>query len=92
MSFHLSESKELRFGMTIPKKVGSAVLRNRLKRWCREYFRTNFSTNSPSLDLNLVFFPQPGEFYKKVTYQEFHSEMDRAVLHLQKVCKKAFEI
>ncbi|MBL0714457.1 MAG: ribonuclease P protein component [Desulfosarcina sp.] len=30
-----------RLGITVTKKVGSAVQRNRIKRLCREYFRHN---------------------------------------------------
>ena len=29
-----------RVAIVVGKKVGRAVLRNRVKRWCREYFRT----------------------------------------------------
>ena len=35
-----SEHPQSRIGITVTKKVGNAVTRNRLKRVCREFFRT----------------------------------------------------
>lgn len=36
---YLESESELRFGWIIPKKVGNAVQRNKIKRWCRVIVR-----------------------------------------------------
>ena len=43
-----------RIGITVTKRVGNAVVRNRLKRLVREYFRTNRSSIPGNLDINLI--------------------------------------
>ncbi len=60
-----------RYGWTISRKVGSAVTRNRLKRWCRSYLRSVDGSLKNSLDINIVFKPNGTEFYKKVEHAEF---------------------
>ncbi len=41
----------VRLGITIPKKTGSAVVRNRWKRWIREAFRINRDRLPTGLDI-----------------------------------------
>jgi ribonuclease P protein component len=43
-----------RLGLVAPKKVGTAVIRNRTKRRIREIFRTNKYLLKPSLDLIFI--------------------------------------
>ena len=47
-----------RFGITVSRKVGDAVTRNRVKRWIREYCRRWASALPPSLDIVVVARPQ----------------------------------
>ena len=70
------EEKRLRYGWTVPKFVGSAVTRNKLKRWCREIVRKDIreETNSP-YDINIVFRKQPQEFYKSLNYEVFRKAL-----------------
>ena len=50
--FGLPNSRdECRFGITVTKKVGGAVQRNRIKRVMREIFRRRRAELAPSLDL-----------------------------------------
>ena len=43
-----------RIGITISKKVGNAVERNRIKRIIREYFRHNKENISGPKDINII--------------------------------------
>jgi len=43
-----------RLGLTISKRVGPAVTRNRLKRTCREFFRLNKHLLGDAWDINLI--------------------------------------
>ncbi len=43
-----------RLGITVTKKVGTAVVRNRLKRMCREFFRINNCMLGGAWDLNII--------------------------------------
>ncbi len=36
---HRSDQEHPRFGLTVSRKVGNAVVRNRVKRWLREVLR-----------------------------------------------------
>ena len=47
-----------RLGLVTPKKVGTAVIRNRTKRRLREIFRTNKHLMEPGLDLIFISVPE----------------------------------
>jgi len=50
-----------RLGITVPKKVGKAARRNRIKRVLREVFRRNRASIAGSLDLVVNAHPQAGQ-------------------------------
>jgi ribonuclease P protein component len=84
MNFVESPAGRLRLGWTLPRQVGSAVIRNRLKRWSRVYFRELVKRGeSPPVDLNLVFRKTEGDFYKKLSYERFASVVDRGWKQLE---------
>ena len=43
-----------RLGVTVTKKVGNAATRNRIKRFCREFFRLNQNRMSDNIDINII--------------------------------------
>lgn len=83
---YIKANKEgLIFGVTVSTKVGTAVIRNKLKRWCREYFRSQIVQNqNTKVVVNVVFIPMPGEFYKRLQFSEFKIAMDLGIKSIKK--------
>ena len=46
--------ERMRLGITVSRKVGNAVVRNRIKRFTREYFRLNRHKNIENRDINII--------------------------------------
>lgn len=75
----------LRYGITASRKVGPAVVRNKLKRWIREYFRAACRSGlALEAEINIIFKPIDQSFYRGLTYEEFKKAMDRGVEALRK--------
>ena len=47
-------SETTRLGITVTKKIGCAVIRNRIKRFIREYFRLNRHNLKGPWDINII--------------------------------------
>lgn len=43
-----------RLGVTVTKRVGNAVIRNRIKRYCREFFRHRAQRFQSPVDINII--------------------------------------
>ncbi len=48
------ETDNSRIGITVSKKVGNAVLRNRIKRIVREYYRNKKYVITKNRDINII--------------------------------------
>ncbi len=82
LNYSLNSEETSRFGWTISRFVGSAVVRNKLKRWCRVYFKeAQFTKN---YDMNVIFREtNDKDFYKTITYKDFQCCMDRSLKKLK---------
>jgi ribonuclease P protein component len=47
-------SETTRLGITVTKKIGCAAIRNRIKRFIREYFRLNKHRITGKWDINII--------------------------------------
>lgn len=78
--------KVSRVGWTLPRSVGTAVVRNRLKRWGRERVKVwDVDQWSKSLDLNFVFKKKAAGFYQRLSREDFGTAFFRAY---EKISKK----
>jgi len=82
--FLTSKQETLQVGITASRKVGTAVIRNKLKRWSREFFRKKVRA-FPLLTgkLNVIFRAQAGEFYKELKHEELDAVLDKACRSLR---------
>jgi ribonuclease P protein component len=85
MNFKKNTEGQMRFGTTASRKVGPAVVRNKLKRWVREYFRALLKAG-PFLeaDINIIFKPMDSNFYRGLRHEDFVQAMDRGVQNTRK--------
>lgn len=74
----------LRYGFTITRKVGGAVLRNKLKRWGRECFRRLSEPENLPFDVNVIIRPMSDGFYDRITFQEFGEVFEKTIFPIQK--------
>lgn len=60
-------------------------MRNRFKRWGREYFRKWSAENHKSLDLNVILKRKEKGFYESVSHKEFDGAMDKLVAKISRI-------
>lgn len=82
-----TDGGHIRCGWTISKQVGTAVVRNRLRRWGREYLRRGTVDHALSVDMNLIFKRRESGFYKSLGREEFNEAMEKTMARLQRFRK-----
>jgi len=82
LNWRPSSSADLRCGWTFPTHVGSAVVRNRLKRWAREYFRK--ARVNGGFDMNVILKRKEPGFYPALKHDEFNAALEKATLKMRK--------
>jgi ribonuclease P protein component len=89
LSVAQNQAETDRIGCTISRKVGKAVVRNRLKRWVREYFRTHGNVLAFGLDVNVVLIPNKNsrEFFKTLP----HGKIDESLQSNWKMARARFQ-
>jgi len=66
---------QARFGMTVSKKVGNAVTRNRVKRWIREAVRHHHHCVESTVDVVFIASPRTA----RSSYQRIEREVSTAL-------------
>ena len=84
MAYKPNQLGILRYGFTISRKVGSAVIRNRLKRWGRIEFKKLGSAHTElEVDINVIFRPMESNFYKELEQTDFQKALGRGIRFVQ---------
>ena len=88
LNYIVRDDEKMRCGWTLPRQVGSAVVRNRLKRWTRVFLRAKVKSGEVlPVDINFVFRKTEGDFYKKLSYEQFSEVLSKGWQHLEKRIK-----
>lgn len=72
----------VRLGLTVPRYCGKAVTRNKLKRWCKDFFR-NFD-ESLDYDINIIYKKMPERFYENLRHETMVRHLVKCVSNVKK--------
>lgn len=75
VTYKENQNERLRYGIILSRKVGNSVTRNKLRRWCREFIRSNYKQFG-HIDLNLIFKPMEKDFFKNLDHKAFLQTMN----------------
>jgi ribonuclease P protein component len=72
-----SGSLGTRLGISVGRKVGNAVCRNRIKRWIREYFRRHRAKIATGVDFSVIVKPGAALLDHVAIDQQFQEALQR---------------
>lgn len=77
VNYAKNDEGHLRIGCTLPARIGPAVVRNRLKRWSREFFKKQ--DLSLNLDVHLIFrnFRENENGFKSLKHADFDQLLEK---------------
>lgn len=84
VNYRLHDLGEVRGAWTISRTTAPAIIRNRLKRWGREFFRKWSQGYPHGLDFNLIFKRQDFQFYRELEHAEFDQVLRKVVNRFEK--------
>jgi ribonuclease P protein component len=73
-----------RLGITVSRKIGNAVVRNKIKRWVREIFRKKIGGDLEPMDMVL----NAKKAIVQCNYHQLEEELVRGSIHLDRNLKK----
>ena len=95
LNYKTSPQGELQFGWTIPKGVGGAVVRNRYKRWLREYFQSYLQKqslekqeDSANVQLQVVLYGKNSDMMSELERSKFFDILQSGISKLERVLKR----
>ncbi len=75
-----TESSFFSIGITVTKKIGNAVTRNRIKRRIKAYLRQVMKTNISGMKINIISIKDSSD----IPWSEFVSELDNIIKKIEK--------
>lgn len=78
--YSLGRTKKTRIGITVTKKIGNAVTRNKIKRYVREYYRINKHIVKNYWDINII----AKNDVANLTFIQTFSELEQIFNHIKK--------
>jgi ribonuclease P protein component len=76
---------QVRVGITLPTYVGTAVMRNKFRRWIKEFIRKKNASQISGVDINFIFKKQDKIFYEKLTHKELDHALEFVFAKLKKI-------
>lgn len=88
--WRITETRKVRILWNLSRKISNAVIRNKLKRWCREFIRIQLKDiwSNKGLEINIVFKLQKKDFYKGLRSEEMHRELFKFEKRLRDLYEK----
>lgn len=80
----VSDDETLRVGWTIPGYVGSAVTRNKLKRWLKVFLEQKWEPRGPKIKVHFLFKKKPVTFYKGLEHEYFDSILGSGLRNVER--------